>query len=162
MNESLPDNIHLKFPGDLEYIPAIRKFISEVLQVDGFSSKFAYRSEILIDEMCNNAVVYGCKSLNDTVDLSCKILPDRVEFNVKDQGGTSQNLERLRKALQREEKETLPEISREAAKRGASGLGFEIIRTLSEEVEFEIDENNLTSIKVVRKREQDSTENSQY
>ncbi|MFP4416327.1 MAG: ATP-binding protein [Fibrobacterota bacterium] len=161
MNESIPDNIRLQFPSDLEYIPAIRKFISEVLQIDGFSSKFAYRSEIIIDEICNNAVVYGCKSLNDIVDLSCTIFKDRIEVNVKDQGGAKSNIERLRQALKRE-KSDIQDISEEYSGRGTSGLGFEIIRTLSEEVEFEIDENNLTSIKVVRRREQDSAEDKQF
>ncbi len=161
MNESISEKIRLSFPGDLEYIPAVRKFIADILLVDGFSSKFAYRSEIIIDEICNNAVVYGCKSLDDVIDLTCKIFSDRIEINVKDKGGTGGDIQRLRKALKFEDDKDLTDFGREAASEKVTGLGFEIIRMLSENVEFEIDENNLTSIKVVRKREQDFPEETQ-
>ena len=71
MAEKRDCSVRVKFPGDLEYIPAVRKFVSEILQVCRFDQKFAFRSEIIIDEICNNAVTYGCTSQNASVTVVC-------------------------------------------------------------------------------------------
>ncbi|MFP4163967.1 MAG: ATP-binding protein [Chitinispirillaceae bacterium] len=143
MDLQFPYKIKVKLPSDLEYIPSIRKFVSEVLQVSGFSSKFAFRSEIIVDEICNNAINYGNESRPDTeVELICEIHQDRIELLVKDQGGNPLHTDRLKEAVKSKE-----------AKEKDDQLGLEIIKMLSEKVELEIDENNVTSIHVVRKRE---------
>ncbi len=145
MDLEFPYKITLKIPGDLEYIPAIRKFVSEVLQVSGFSSKFAFRSEIIVDEICNNAVSYGSDGQNDSeVELVCEIYQDRIELIIKDKGGKSVNTEKLKKSIeQKGDTEHVDQL----------GLGLEIVKMLSEKIELEVDENNVTSIHVVRKRE---------
>ena len=145
MNISFPYEVSIKFPGDLEYIPAVRKFIAELLQVSDFSPKFAYRSEIIVDEICNNSVVYGCQTEDAEIELKNNILNDRIEFTIKDQGGTRDNQVRLQKAA-----ENMSETSGEQDK---AGLGLEIVRMLSERLDVIIDEDNLTSVHVVRKRE---------
>jgi anti-sigma regulatory factor (Ser/Thr protein kinase) len=149
MAEEKKYRVRIKFPGDLEYIPAVRKFVSEMLQVNHFSPKFAFRSEIIVDEICNNAVTYGCQAPGSSVDIACLICGDRIEFQIKDAGGTKEDLERLKAAMAAEDK-----AARKAAEKSpGSGLGLEIVRMLSEEVDLEVDENNLTSIRVVRRRE---------
>ncbi len=146
-----PYSITVSFPGHLEYIPAIRKFIAELLQVSNFNSKFAYRSEIIVDEICNNAVTYGCRNENSTIELSNTIFEDRIEFDIQDQGGTREDLKRLKHAINTKTEET-PETTRQG------GLGLEIVRTLSERLDVVIDEKNLTSVHVVRKREDERDE----
>jgi len=152
---TFPYTIDVSFPGHLEYIPAIRKFIAELLQVSSFDSKFAYRSEIIVDEICNNAVTYGCRSENALIELGNTIFEDRIEFNIKDQGGTRENLRRLKHAI-----DSTDTSEKETAHQG--GLGLEIVRTLSERLDVVMDEKNLTSVHVVRKREdeRDDTETS--
>ncbi len=145
MNLNFPYNVELRFPGDLEYIPAIRKFVSELLQVSGFSQKFAYRSEIIVDEICNNAVSYGCTGENPEIELICSLFSDRIEFTIKDQGGDIINVEKLHAALKTADLNKVEEINR--------GLGLEIVRMLSESLDVAIDKNNLTSVHVVRRRE---------
>ena len=140
-----PFNIDIRFPGDLEYIPAVREFIAELLQVSNFSPKFAYRSEIIVDEICNNAVVYGCKSENAEILLSNTILKDRIEFKIQDEGGTQDNLKRLKKAVN--------ETAINNGNDPKEGLGLEIVRMLSERLDVLIDNDNLTSVHIVRKRE---------
>lgn len=147
MDIVFPYKIAMSFPGDMEYIPAIRKFVSEVLQVSNFSSKFAYRSEIIVDEISNNAVNYGCKEECACIDLECLIHEDRIEFTIKDQGGTKENLDKLHNAVNCT---TENEVSKKA-------LGIEIVRMLSESMDIKIDKENLTSIHIVRKREDSST-----
>ena len=142
-NITFPYKLAIRFPGDLDYIPSIRKFISEVLQISNFSPKFAYRSEIIVDEISNNAVNYGCKEENAFIDLECTISHDQIEFIIKDQGGSKDNLDKLQTAI----KSDLPKNESDE-----NGLGIEIVRMLSESVDVNIDEKNLTSIHIVRKR----------
>lgn len=148
MNLQFPYKVEISFPGDIEYIPAVRKFVSEVLQVSQFSPKFAYRSEIIVDEICNNAVTYGCRTDDAKIELVCDIFEDGIEFTIKDPGGDHQHIDKLKNALNATSEQNLDK-----------GLGLEIVRMLSESMNVVIDEQNLTSIKIVRKRE-DVTQNS--
>lgn len=142
MNIQFPYNVKLTFPGNIEYIPAIRKFISEMLLVSHFSPRFAYRSEIIVDEICNNAVTYGCQAEDAKIELLCNVFEDGIDFTIKDPGGDQQNLERLKSAL-----------NTESQLKSEKGLGLEIVRMLSESLDVVIDEKNLTSIRIIRKRE---------
>ncbi|MCL2689381.1 MAG: ATP-binding protein [Chitinispirillia bacterium] len=147
MEQVFPYKITVKLPSDVEIIPTIRKFVSETLVACGFSTKFAFRSEIIIDEICNNAISYG--SGGDTekeIELSCEIYADRMEMLVKDHGGSQIHTERLKDAMNKNKLE-LP-IEYENVR-----LGLEIVKMLSETIEFKVDENNVTSIHAVRRRE---------
>jgi len=147
MELALPYTITLKLPSDLEIIPSIRKFVSEVLQVSGFSAKFAFRAEVIVDAICNNAICYGSEGSADSeVEVDCQIHSDRMEVVVKDRGGSAANIKRLQEAVGKN-KPGLP-LNGEI-----SGMGLEIVKLLSETIEFSVDENNLTSVHVVRKRE---------
>ena len=154
MVEKAPQKVKIKFPGDLEYIPAVRKYVSEMLQVNKFSPKFAFRSEIIVDEICNNAVAYGCPSAESSVEVACIMFTDRIEFQVKDSGGSTSDIKRLRELVAAEEEKGDSE-----KKPSPAGLGLEIVRLLSEEVDLEVDDNNLTSIRVVRRREDEPKNN---
>ena len=145
MDISFPYKVMLQFPGDLEYIPSVRKFISEVLQTSNFSPKFAYRSEIIVDELCNNAVNFGCRTDDARIELSCAIFEDRTEFSIRDQGGLQENIEKLQA--------TIKNSVSTKSETPHSKLGLEIVRMLSEKLDVVIDNQNLTSVHIVRKRE---------
>jgi len=150
MELALPYVITVKLPSDLEIIPSIRKFVSEVLQVSGFSAKFAFRAEIIVDAICNNAICYGSGGDTDSeVEVDCQVHSDRMEVVVKDRGGSASHIRRLQEAVQGDRSGGLP-FTGDAE---ASGMGLEIVKLLSESIEFNVDENNLTSVHVVRKRE---------
>jgi anti-sigma regulatory factor (Ser/Thr protein kinase) len=149
MDVTFPYAIKVKLPSDLEVIPPIRKFISEVLQVSGFSAKFAFRSEIIVDAICNNAITHGSGgSAECEIEVVCEVHSDRMEVVVKDRGGSSANIERLREAVCGAKTDATSIAECEPA-----GMGLEIVKLLSETIELSVDENNLTSIHVVRKRE---------
>lgn len=151
LSMKFPFTLDISFPGNLEYIPTIRKFISDLLQVSNFSPRFAYRSEIIVDEICNNAVVYGCHSEDADIHLASNINSNHIEFIIKDQGGSTSNLNRLKKALDVETPEKVTPTDEK-------GLGIEIVRMLSERMDVVIDENNLTSVHIVRKREDERSD----
>ncbi len=154
MDDHKPYRLKLSFPGNLEYVSPIRKFVSEVLQVNNYSQKFAYRSEVIVDEICSNAINYGCKTVDARVDFLCFIYPDRMEIQVKDQGGNNTDVERLRVAV--ENNDTFKSDSDVLQNPCTGSLGLEIVRMLSNEVNFHVDENNVTTLRVVRKRKSDA------
>jgi serine/threonine-protein kinase RsbW len=148
MDLGFPYTITVKLPSDLEIIPSIRKFVSEVLQVSGFSAKFAFRSEIIVDAICNNAITYGSRGDTDSeIEVSCEVHSDRMEVVVKDRGGSSAHIKRLKEAVRRNR------LGLPLTRDDSTGMGLEIVKLLSETIEFCVDENNLTSVHVVRKRE---------
>jgi len=144
----------MKFPGDLEYIPSVRKFVSEVLMASNFDPKFAYRSEIIVDEICNNAVSYGCIRPDAAIDLSCDVFTDRIEFMVRDEGGRKEDIQKLELAVKSDPRSTSVEGLEDEARK--TSLGLEIVRMLSKEISFEVDRHNLTAIKVVKVREEEN------
>lgn len=152
MKNETPYVFKVKIPSDVDYIPPIRKLVADVLQIKSFDSKFSFRSEVIVDEICHNAVMYGSQSLDATVDLICAIYADRVEFQINDQGGSKEHMHRLKSAMDQPDEEFERDVEHYRSKKG---LGLEIVRMLSAEVDLKIGEDNVTSIRVVRKREED-------
>ena len=150
-NDGKPYVVQISFPSCLEYVIPIRKFISEVLVGNNYSQKFAYRSEVIVDEVCSNAVIYGSKTQDACIDFTCYIYEDHIEFQVKDQGGTKKDVERLKVAVNTAKEFQQDQIDLLGSTHDGC-LGMEIVRMLSEEVQLEFGENNVTTIRVVRKR----------
>ena len=146
MKSEFPYRVAVSFPGELDYIPLVRKLVSDILSVLQFSKKFTFRSEFIVDELCNNAVTYGTGDNRSSVEIICEAFADRVEFTVKDHGGSKENITRLRQAVN-------ADPLWESKKKGGSGAGLEMVRMLAEDVTCTIDEKNVTQIHVVRKRE---------
>lgn len=152
MKTESPYVFKVKIPSDADYIPPIRKFVADILQIKSFDPKFTFRSEVIVDEICHNAVTYGSQSIDATVDLVCSIYSDRAEFEINDQGGSVDNVNRLKSEFEKKDESFKKEVEYFKSNKG---LGLEIVRMLSAEVELKIGEDNVTSIRVVRKREED-------
>ena len=150
--ENTTYKLRLSFPGNFEYISPIRKFIYEALLVNNYNQKFAYRSEVIVDEICTNAITYGCRAIDARIELLCYIFPDRFEVQVKDQGGDRKDIERLRFAVKNFEEYQKSGDSNISKDISEKCLGLEIVRMLSEEIDLQIDDNNVTTLRVVRKR----------
>jgi anti-sigma regulatory factor (Ser/Thr protein kinase) len=104
---------------------------------------------VIVDEICYNAVMYGSHSIDATVDLICSVFPDRVEFQINDEGGSREHMERLKKVI---EKSDVVDKETEHS-RSVKGLGLEIVRMLSAHINLRIKKDNVTSIHVVKNRE---------
>jgi len=150
MDKNTPYKMNVSFPGNLEYVSPIRKFISEVLVRNNFSEKFAYRSEVIIDEICTNAISYGCRSAHALIEFECLIYPDRIDFQVKDEGGNTDDVNRLRVAVEKTKEKQAEDVS-PLDSVGGDCLGLEIVRMLSEKIDLQIDQNNVTTIRIIRK-----------
>jgi anti-sigma regulatory factor (Ser/Thr protein kinase) len=149
MKSANPLTFKVKFPSNADYIPPIRKFVADVLQVQHFNPKFSFRSEVIVDEICYNAVMYGSHSIEATVDLICSVFSDRVEFQINDEGGSREHMEQLKKVIEKtDDGDNETEHSR-----STKGLGLEIVRMLSANINLRIKKDNVTSIHVVKNRE---------
>jgi anti-sigma regulatory factor (Ser/Thr protein kinase) len=151
MKSKISYTFKIKLPADADYVAPVRKFVADILQVQQFSPKFSFRSEVIVDEICYNAVLYGSQSIDATVDLICSIYSDRVEFQINDQGGNKENMKRLKDVIENKDERFEKEVQHY---KSSKGLGLEIVRMLSEKVNLKINKNNVTSIHVIRRREE--------
>jgi len=145
MDANKPYKFNLTFPANVDYIPAIRKYIAEVLQVLHFSQQFAFRSEVVVDEICYNAIMYGSQSVNAVVGITCIIYNDRIEIQVDDEGGNTDDVQRLKAVLEKDS------MLSEEEKTG-KGLGLQIVKLLSEDIQVTVGDCNKTSIQIMRKK----------
>ncbi len=61
--------VTVDFPGDIDYIPDIRRFFSNLISIRSFSRRFAFRIEVIIDELCNNAIKFGKLHVGEFVNV---------------------------------------------------------------------------------------------
>ena len=66
----------VQLPSDLEYIPPLRQFIAEVARVEGFSKKFCFRTEIIVDELVTNGILHGSQDVHTAITVSAKFEAD--------------------------------------------------------------------------------------
>jgi serine/threonine-protein kinase RsbW len=145
MDANTPYSFNLTFPANVDYIPAIRKYVAEVLQVLHFTQQFSFRSEVVVDEICHNAIMYGSQSVDAVVGITCTVFDDRIELQVHDEGGNTDDVEHLKAVL---EKDSLLFGNEKTGK----GLGLQIVKLLSEDVQVTVGERNKTSIQLMRKK----------
>jgi len=141
MPEKVP--ILIEFPVDADFIPSVRKFVSESTLIEGFTPKFSYRTEIIVDELCNNAVKYGPSTPGSSIKIQCDFEPDTIQLTVQDPGGTPKDVQNLRKV-----------IGTEQESRHFLGHGLEIVRMLTSGMEVTQTPNGETVIRVVKRRSQ--------
>jgi anti-sigma regulatory factor (Ser/Thr protein kinase) len=140
MDDKTPYTFSLTFPASFDYIPAIRKYVSEVLEVLHFTHKFAFRAEVVIDEVCHNAIMYGSQSVDAVIDLACCVYSDRLEIKVNDEGGNHVDVQNLKSAVDASNSEPV------------KGLGLKIVKLLSEDIQVSVGERNSTSVQIMKKK----------
>lgn len=135
----IPFRLKVSFPGDIDQIPLVRQLFSDTFQILHFSPKCSFRSELLVDELCNTAMVHGSRSQRSSVELLCEAYQDRVEFSVIGDRGCRENGECAREAV--------------AGTSFGKNSDTSLLRMLCDSVTCAIDKNNASHIRVVRKRE---------
>lgn len=139
----------IDLPSDLDFIPPLRQFLAEAARAAGFSKKFCFRTEVVVDELCTNAVLHGSQDLSGRIQVEAALEAGRVELTVRDSGGSARNLEKLKKAVY-----TLPGPGREGR-----GRGLSIVNMLSDGLDIDIGKDGFTAIRVVKEREDRDAEN---
>ncbi|ERP31360.1 ATP-binding protein [Chitinivibrio alkaliphilus] len=136
------NEITASFPSTMEYVPIVREFVADSLRQYGFTDKFSYRMEIMVDELVVNAVQYGSLSQKSRVDLAVAVLTDHVSLVVKDEGGTPESISEMQESLLH---------SATGCETRSSRLGLEIVKMLAESVEVSSEGETVTKVRVQRK-----------
>lgn len=135
----------LEVPSNTENLAMIRDFVSGIGTRAGLSASDVAKLELAVDEACANVIehAYGPEVVKE-VSVKATVDEETVQIDVIDTGrgwdpaGISQkNLEQL------------------VAERKSGGLGMRLIRTLMDEVHYEVipgQKNELRMIKRLNKR----------
>ncbi len=134
----------VRFPCDLEYIPPLRQFVAEMARVEGFSKKFCFRTEIIVDELATNGILHGSQDVHSSLTLRAKFEEAAMSLSVQDQGGSRQNLENLKRAVYS------PKPSTGDKKKGR---GLVIVQMLSNEIKIDVGEDGKTQVHVVKTKD---------
>ena len=139
-------DIKLKIPSAVFYIDPVRSFIGTLAKNLGFPRKRVADIQLVLDEICSNAVHHG--SLDATVGIRLQIRSDAhsLEILVRDTGlgpkGQKNWLTR----------ERLSEIEANRSPSNESGHGIFIAKSLSDTYEMKINAAGGTDVRVVFKR----------
>lgn len=138
----MKEPLQIHFPADADFVPAVRKFIAEASLIEGFSQKFSYRTEIIVDELCNNAVKYGPSRSDERIRIQCCFDDETLQLTVQDSGGDPADVRNLKEAIDRPQEQTF------------LGKGLEIVRMLTSNMELTQTPDGETVVRVTKKRSQ--------
>lgn len=145
---AIPSGYSVHLPSDLEYIPPLRQFVAEIARVEGFSKKFCFRTEIIVDELVTNGILHGSQDVHSSITMGVRFEAGSMNLSVQDQGGTRQNLENLKRAVYS------PKPPSNDKKKGR---GLVIVQMLSSEIKIDLGENGQTQVHVVKTKDPDES-----
>lgn len=137
----------LLVPSDLEYIPPLRQFISGIARMEGFNNKACFRTEIIVDELCANAIIHGNRGKPGLIQIEALFDADKMDLSIKDSGGSKTNVENLKRAIYTSKP---PDCLHR-------GKGMDIVHMLSDELNIKLDENGNTQVHIIKNRKPEST-----
>ena len=136
-------DIQLQIPSAAFYIEPVRAFVGNLAQSLGFSRKRVADIQLVLDEICSNAVLHG--SVNATVGIKLYISIDvhALEILVRDTGprqaGEKSWLTHKR----------LSEIEMDRSPSSERGHGIFIVKSLADQHEMQPNEIGGTDVRVV-------------
>jgi serine/threonine-protein kinase RsbW len=135
----------LQVPSSTENLALIREFVTTVGKQATMSDEDIAKLELAVDEACANVIehAYG-HDITKEVDVRAVFDEDEVRISVID-SGRGFDPEKI-------DQETVEQL---VAKRKSGGLGFRLIKSLMEEVSYEIvpgQKNELHMTKRIRKQ----------
>ncbi|HFE53479.1 MAG TPA: ATP-binding protein [Bacteroidetes bacterium] len=130
----------LKLPSRTENLEIIREFVSRIAQKAGFDEEDAAKIELAVDEACTNVVKHAYEGGSDKpIDVVVRLDYDKLTVIVTDQG----------KGFNPEAVE-IPDIKEYLAELRVGGLGIYLIRTLMDEVKYDIRPGVRNQVKMVK------------
>lgn len=117
-----------KFPAKFEYLDEIRDFVGEKARACGFSEKDIYSIQLAADEAASNIIEHAYEGIsNVSFELTCDFENNRLVITLLDHG-----------KMFDPSKVAQPDISADLSDRKIGGLGIYLMRTLMDEVHYEI------------------------
>lgn len=140
--------LKMEMSPNFSFVPGIRSCISRTAYNFGFDDREAYHIEIVIDEICNNAIEYGSKRKNGKIKLECKFSKNMMEFIIKDFGGKEFNVE---ETLQKGFDLLKEEVVKSDALIPRRGRGLIIVKKLVDKLDIKTGKNG-TQIRIIKKK----------
>jgi len=142
--EAIERKFMLKVPSSTENLALIREFVGSIAQQSGFDTSDTGKLELAIDEACANVIehAYG-HDISKEVIIRATLDDETLRIDVEDTGRGFDP-----KLIKQEELEQL------VNKRRSGGLGMRLMKTLMDEVHYEIEpgkKNELHMVKKLRK-----------
>ena len=131
----------ISLPAQMFYIPLFREFISNTISISNFDDKFAYQSAIIVDELCNNAIMYGSKSHTARITVNLTIYDNWIKIDVIDDGENSEAVEKLISSVS--------SITKSEEKK--KHMGLEIVKLLSNSIDVKVDDATKQTVVSVTK-----------
>ena len=127
--ESVEKEFTLKVPSSTENLALIREFVSSAAMQAGFDQKDIAKLELAVDEACANVIehAYG-HDANKEVIVRARVDDTEFSIDIEDSGKGFDPAE-----VNQEELEQL------ISKRRTGGLGMRLMKTLMDEVRYEIE-----------------------
>jgi anti-sigma regulatory factor (Ser/Thr protein kinase) len=85
-----PGCIEFKFPSQFTYIQPIQAFIGKLTEQLGFCQTHIYNVQLIIDELCSNAIEHGSQMSTSDIELQLLIDSDQLEILIRDKGKENQ------------------------------------------------------------------------
>jgi anti-sigma regulatory factor (Ser/Thr protein kinase) len=136
-------DIKLKIPSTVFYIEPIRTFIGNLAQNLGFSRKRVADIQLVIDEICSNAIHHGSIDATVGVKLRIRIDTHSLEILVRDTG----SLHTGEKSWLTHDR--LSEIEESRSPSSESGHGIFIAKSLADTHEMQPNSAGGTDVRVV-------------
>ena len=136
-------DIQLHIPSAAFYIEPVRAFVGNLAKSLGFSRKRVADIQLVLDEVCSNAVHHGSVNATVGIQLCIRIDTHALEILVRDTG-TRQG---EKKGWLTEER--LSEIEMKRSPNNESGHGIFIAKSLSDMHEMRTNESGGTDVRVV-------------
>ena len=136
-------DIQLQIPSAAFYIEPVRAFVGNLAQSLGFSRKRVADIQLVLDEICSNAVHHGSANTTVGVKLYISIDAHTLEILVRDTGP--------RQAEERSwlTHERLSEIEMDRSPSSERGHGIFIVKSLADKHEMQLNETGGTDVRVV-------------
>lgn len=139
--ESIERTFLLKVPSSTENLALIREFVGSVALQAGLDQKDVGKLELAVDEACANVIehAYGHDTTKEVI-IRAALDEDTLRIDVEDTGrGFDPN------SVLQEEIEQLIE------KRRTGGLGMRLMKTLMDEVRYEIEPGKKNELHMMKK-----------
>jgi serine/threonine-protein kinase RsbW len=131
----------LQVPSSTENLALIREFVSSTASQAGFDSSEVAKLELAVDEACANVIehAYG-HDISKEVVVRVTLDEETLSIDIEDTGrGFDPDL------IQPEELEQL------ISKRKTGGLGMRLMKTLMDEVHYEIEPGKKNALRMVKR-----------
>lgn len=140
--EPIERKFMLKVPSSTENLALIREFVGSAAQQAGFDSNEIAKLELAVDEACANVIehAYGGQDISKEVVIRATLDDEALSIDIEDTGrGFDPEL------IQPEELEQL------ISERKTGGMGMRLMRTLMDEVHYEIEPGKKNALHMVKR-----------